>query len=62
MIEDVIIDIDSFASVYEITLQAIPNQEFSTTINNEIFNFIISKAFSANFHIDFERMSSINSK
>ena len=38
MIEDVIIDIDSFASVYEITLQAIPNQEFSTTINNEIFN------------------------
>ena len=36
MIEDVIIDIDSFTSVYEITLQAIPNQEFSTTINNEI--------------------------
>lgn len=38
MIEDVIIDIDSFSSVYEITLQSIPNQEFSTTINNEIFN------------------------
>ena len=38
MIEDVIIDIDNFSSVYEITLQAIPNQEFSTTINNEIFN------------------------
>ena len=38
MIEDVIIDMDSFTSVYEITLQAIPNQEFSTTINNEIFN------------------------
>ena len=38
MIEDVLIDIDSFTSVYEITLQSIPNQEFSTTINNEIFN------------------------
>lgn len=38
MIENVIIDIDSFSSVYEITLQSIPNQEFSTTINNEIFN------------------------
>lgn len=38
MIEDVIIDIDDFSSVYEITLQSIPNQEFSTTINNEIFN------------------------
>ena len=35
MIEDVIIDIDSFTSVYEITLQSIPNQEFNTTINNE---------------------------
>lgn len=38
MIEDVIIDIDNFSRVYEIALQPIPNQEFSTTINNQIFN------------------------
>lgn len=38
MTEDVIIDIDEFSSIYEINLQSIPNQEFSTTINNEIFN------------------------
>lgn len=41
MREGVIFDLNDFSSIYEITLQALPNQELNTTIDNEIFNIEI---------------------
>lgn len=35
MKNDILIDLNTLSEIYEIELQPIPNQEFTTTINNE---------------------------